>query len=78
MEIKKTLTLEVSERELSIIRSALCRASMKSLMHAQEVEKEAKEKGIENSTAYIHYEYRDEIHKLIDDIDKATEIAGVA
>jgi hypothetical protein len=63
------LEMNLTERELELIRSALCAKSLKTLCHAQEIEKECKENGFEDSS-YIQYDVRDEIKSIIARIDE--------
>jgi hypothetical protein len=61
--------ISLNEKQLEIVRSALCVKSMKTLLHAQEVEKEEKEKGLNNDVSRIYYEQREEIKAIISRID---------
>lgn len=69
--------LDLSKREIEIIRSALCAKSMKTLCHAQEVEKEEKEKGLGNEISKISYDIREEIKAIISKIDNANEAVAI-
>lgn len=75
MTIKKTttITIEASEEQLEIIRSLLCRESLKALGQAHESQQEAEEKGIQDNFSHIHYEYRSKIKEMIKAIDKASK-----
>jgi len=65
-----TTTLTLTEDEMKIVRSALCRASMRALCHAQEVEKEEKEKGLDCKASKIFYDHKDIIKSIIKKIDE--------
>jgi hypothetical protein len=69
VEIVKPNKLQLTEDEISIIRSALCDKSLKTLCHAHEVQKECEEKGIPDGTTYIYYRERDAIRAIIEKID---------
>lgn len=67
------MNMELTERELEFIRSALCAKSIKTLCHAHEVEREEKEKGLSSEVSKIHYDVRDEIKAIIERIDQLKE-----
>ena len=72
-EIKMTKTtvikLEVTERELELIRSALCAKSMKELCKCHDIQRECQEKGIQDSSSHIYMDVRNEIMDIITKID---------
>ena len=77
VEIIKPNKLQLTESEIRIIRSALCAKSLKTLAHAHEVQKECEEKGLPDTTSYIHYDERDAIRAIIAKIDTISAIEAV-
>jgi len=64
------LEINLTERELELIRSALCAKSIKTLCHAQGIERECKENGLVDGISHLWYEERDEIKSIIARIDE--------
>jgi hypothetical protein len=69
MTIEKIIKMEVTKKELSLIRSALCEKAMKTLCHAHSIQQECAGKEMEDTTSCIWLQERDAIHKIIDSID---------
>ena len=61
-------TIQMSEREIELIRSALTVKLMREVGKAQDVKKECIEKGIADGSQ-TYYAYCDEIRELIHKID---------
>ena len=73
MTITRTVIMTVSEEQLEIIRSLLCRESLRALGQAHESQQEASEKRDEDSFSHIYYDYLNKIKEMINAIDKATD-----